>query len=218
MRKYLMAAAVGFGSLASAFPAQASIILSSLGTPVAVTSGGAVKGYDYTYNVTLSSDEQLDTSVQPVFFTLYDFGAATFEGATGDLATAGAWSHVLNKNQTTYAQGVLPNNTSLDDVRFSYSGPQLLGTSLANTQGNLGTFTLFTTSTGPYAIFNDNQDAQLEKLAPGTPTNDTDASNIDSVAVPTLGRVVGVPEPASLTLLGAGLVGMAIKRRRRTAA
>ena len=212
MRKYLMAAAVGLGFAASALPAHASIIVSLVGNPVAVTGG-----FDYVYSATLSSDEQINPATSAVFFSLYDFGQGTL--VSDNLTNASSRVFTLNQNFTTYAQAELPNNNAaIDDVRATYTGAAVNGTALGGATGDLGTFTLFTTSTGPFAIFADDQDAQLQKYAPGSPTNNTEASNIDSVAVPTLGRVVGVPEPASLTLLGAGLVGMAIKRRRRTAA
>ena len=217
MRKCLFAAVIGFGSVASAVPADASIILSLVGNPVAATVGGTV-GFDYTYSATLSSDEQLSPGTSPVFFTLYDFGQGTLVGETGDLTTASGWSYTLNQNFTTYAQAVQPNNNaSIDDVRATYTGAGITGGSLSGQPGDLGTFTLFTTSRGPYAIFADDQDAQLEKYSPGTPTNNTVDSNIASVAVPTLGRSVTVPEPASLAMLGAGLAGLALKRRPRAA-
>ena len=215
MRKYLLMAAIGLGSVASAVPADASIILSLVGNPVAAKVNGVI-GFDYTYGATLSSDEELSPSSGPVFFTLYDFGQGTLVRETGDLATANDWSYTLNQNFTTYAQAVTPNNNAaIDDVRATYTGTTLTGGSLNGQTNDLGTFTLFTTAIGPYAIFANDQDAQLEKYSPGEPTNGTVTSNIASVAVPTLGRTVTVPEPASLALLGAGLAGLALKRRRR---
>ncbi len=205
-------AAATLGICAFTLPANADIIVSLVGNPVAVAGG-----FDYTYNATLSVDEQLDPSVQPVFFTLYDFGAATFVGDTGFLATKSGttaeWTYTLDKNQTTYAQATTPNNSSgIADVRVTYSGPQELPTSLTGGVGNLGTFTLFTTYTGAYHVFNNNQDAQLEKYAPSSGTNDSDSSNINSVAVPTLGRAI--PEPSTVAMFGVGLLGLAAIRRR----
>jgi hypothetical protein len=170
-------------------------------------------GFDYTYNATLSGDEQLDPTVSADFFTIYDFGQATLAGTTGFLASAG-WSSLLNTNIATPAQAETPNNvSSIDDVRFTYTGAAITGSFLdKGAAGNLGTFTLFTTNTGPEAIFLNDQDAQLQKYAPGTVTNDTTDANIASVAVPTNGRAI--PEPASLALLGIGTIGFAFIRRR----
>ena len=84
---------------------------------------------------------------------------------------------------------------------------------LGNGQDNLGTVTFFTTYTGAYQIFNNDQDAQLEKYAPGTPTNDTITSNLAAVAIPT--QPSPVPEPLSVAILGTGLLSLGIMRRAK---
>jgi hypothetical protein len=188
--------------IAASAPANASLIVTLVSaTPV---SGGT----DYTYNLTLSSDEQLDPSVSPVFFTLYDFGQATMVGETGFLAN-GEWSFVCDQIFTTYAMATQPNaNPGLDGMRAIFNGPETLPTSFGTNEGNLGTFTIFTTATDGYSAVPYDQDAQLEKYTSDPGTNDTPTSNLSTVDVP------NVPEPATLGVFGVGLLGFTLMRRK----
>jgi hypothetical protein len=209
MQKILLAgvAAVSF-AIGLASPSADASIITALVSRTAVAGG-----LDYTYGATLSQDQQLDPTVSPVFFTLYDFGPTTLDGTTGALSTN--WSFALNANQPTPATGTAPhNNPATDDVRATYSGPSTTGPSLGTGLSNLGTFTLFTTLTGPFAIVPLDQDAQLQKFAPGSPTDDTQTANLAAVAVPTPGTAIS--EPASIVVLGIGLLGLGLLRRKQS--
>jgi hypothetical protein len=199
MKTILFAGAAIFCASLAAVPARASIIVTLENTTAA--NGGM----DYTYAVTLSQDEQLNNSVQQAFFDIYNFGAASLVSETGDM-NSGSWafSNVIVPS-SSYAEGTTPaDNKNTLDIRFVYSGPVVTGPSLGTADGNLGTFTVFTTYTGSYSVHNNVQDAQLVKFAPGQVSNNTPTSNLAAAATPD--APAAVPEPASLAMLAGSLV------------
>jgi hypothetical protein len=207
MKITLLAGAALIGAGAFSVPARASIIV-TLENETKVTGGS-----DYTYQVTLSQDEQLNTAIQANFFDVYDFGLAKLVSETGDLST-GNWTFINTYlNTPQYAEGENPvNNPSIASLRFVYNGPVVTGPSLGTASGNLGTFTVFTTYTGSFSIHDNAQDAQLVKYAPGQVSNNTPTSNLAAVAIP---NAPAVPEPASLALLATGVLGMCAFGYRR---
>lgn len=206
MRATSLLAATLAAGLCAAVPARASIIVSL----VSATADGT--GADYTYQATLSQDQRLDPAAGNVFFTIYDFGHATWLGATGLLA-GGGWSFSnFFATAADYAQGILPSNGGFEDVRFTYSGAVVRGPDLGNASGNLGTFTLYTSASADSVLRSNNQDGQAIKNAAGTPGDGTPVSNLASVSVPLSPAIM---EPASLALLLSGLTGVQLVRRRK---
>ncbi len=213
MNKFSFAA---FASLALSSFASASIIPSLM----SVTPNGSA--FNFTYTAFLSADQRLDpaatanttcagnqlcspaglTPPSGTFFTIYDVNG--FNGAT---TVPTSWTaFTLMVGQTPSLQSGVPDSSLVTNVSFFYNGPKLPASGPRPALGptNLGNFvigSIFGSQTVGYYT------AQATKNTNDI-TDGTLTQNVGNVPIP------GVPEPASMLLIGSGLVGLAAFRRK----
>lgn len=190
-RRILLPALLSIGTL-FAVSSQAAIItqLNSV-TPV-------VGGYDWTYGVTLTGGEEINTGINSAFGTVYDFGPVIGPiRATGFLGRD--FTFTTTSLFETPAFSTHPgDNTSTQDIRFTApsggyttgGGPIMLGT--------------FTAESRFGALILSAYDGQATSAV-----GKTIEGNLGTVGTPT------APEPASVFLFGSGISLMLLGARRK---
>lgn len=187
-----------------------------------IPTGTTVTGtgpYTWSYVLQLSQDQNVNSGLAPTsnpvphenltfagFLTLYDFGGYIPGTCTGPAG----WT-CTTQNLGFTPDDVVPNDDpNLVNITWAYtSGPTILGQPSGM---NLGVFSAQSTMNGP---------GQVSYAARGTKnigaSAGTIADNVGSVTAPSfldLDIETPIPEPMTVTYLGAGLVALALIRRR----
>lgn len=209
------------------FAALASLALSSLASAsiipslMSVTPNGSA--FNFTYSAFLSADQRLDPAATATttcaggqlcspaglnppsgtFFTIYDVNG--FNGATTVPTSWNAFTMLVG--QTPSLQSGVPDNPLVTNVSFFYNGPKLPASGTpkpAPGPTNLGNFVIGSIyGTQTVGFYTAQATKNTNDITDGTLTQ-----NVGNVPIP------GVPEPASMLLIGSGLVGLAVFRRK----